>query len=293
MKNCCLSAPQLHAVATAVAKSVKSKSIKMRLNPVFLICMLLAAYCLSGCKKKQHSDEFVLKFWNVRLNAANIIPAPVGNGSSAYATLYLRDDYRLYYDIYFDSLAGLPPESVEIRMGNPLQNGAAPVLQLSGSFTGSKMKGDVAMPKEVADSLLKNPGYLVIGTKTAPGGLVRGQLDKKIILAKDVSLTGDQVQPPVNTPATAKIYLRMTDDNTLFYAIDVKGLPANDQLQEAHLHNAGGSVLLKLATTAADYTQPLNLPVTGDALRALQQDPLYLDIHTTQSPAGLLRGALR
>ncbi|MGO4289649.1 CHRD domain-containing protein [Chitinophaga sp. RAB17] len=265
----------------------------MRLNHVFLCCMLFAAYGLSGCKKKQHSDEFVLKFWNVRLNATNVVPALPGNGSSAYATLYLRDDYRLYYDIYFDSLAGLTPETVEIRMGNPLQNGNAAVLQLSGNFTGSKMKGDVAMPKEVADSLLKNPGYLVIASKTAPGGLVRGQLDRKILLAKDVSLTGDQVQPPVNTAATAKIYLRMTDDNTLFYAIDVKDLPANDQLMEAHVHNAGGSVLLKLATTATDYTQPLNTSVTGEALRALQQDPLYLDIHSTLAPAGLLRGTLR
>lgn len=265
----------------------------MRLNPVFLCCVLLAACCLMGCKKKQHSDEFVLKFWNVRLSAANIVPAPVGNGSSAYATLYLRDDYRLYYDIYFDSLSGLVPDAVEIRMGNPLQNGTAPVLRLDGSFTGAKLKGDIPMPKEVADSLLKNPGYLLITSKTAPGGLVRGQLDKKIVFAKDVALTGAQVQPPVTTPATAKVYLRVTEDNTLFYAIDVIGLPASDQLTESHLHYPAGSMLLKLASTAADYSQPLNTAVSGDALKSLQQDTLYLDIHSTQSPAGLLRGALR
>lgn len=265
----------------------------MRLNPVFLSCMLLAAYCLSGCKKTQHSDEFVLKFWNVRLAGTNIVPATPGNGAAAYATLYLRDDYRLYYDIYFDSLAGPAPDVVEIRMGGPLQNGDAAVLQLPGAFNGAKMKGDVAVPKEMADSILNNAGYLLIASKAAPGGLVRGQLDKKIIFAKDVALTGAQVLPPVTTPATAKIYLRITDDNTLFYAIDVSGLPGNDQLQETHIHNASGSVLLKLASGVADYGTQGSTTVTGDPLRALQQDPLYLDIHSTLAPDGLLRGALR
>ncbi|WP_167021436.1 CHRD domain-containing protein [Chitinophaga sp. Cy-1792] len=267
----------------------------MRLNSVFIFGMLLLAACtMVGCKKDPKSDQFVLKFWNVQLKGTNVVPATPGNGASAYALLYLRDDYHLYYDIYFDSLpAGIVPEGVDIRVGGPVQNNSTTLLSLTGTFTGSKMSGNIDMPKTMVDSLLKTSGYMVIKSKTAPDGLVRGQLDKKIIFSKDVAMTAAQVVPAANNSATANFSIRITEDNIGFYAIDVKNLPAGDALTETHIHTSAGATLLKMASKPADYGVQLNMSITGEPLRALQQDPLYVDVHSTLYPNGLVRGTLR
>ncbi len=267
----------------------------MRQNPVFLFCMLMiAVYALAGCKKDPVSNQFVLKMWNIQMKGANVVPATPGNGASAYALLYLRDDYQLYYDIYFDSLpGGIAPEGVDIRIGGPVQNNNTALLTLTGNFNGKKMSGNMPMPKAIADSLIKSAAYMQIVSKANPTGIVRGQLDKKIIFSLDVNMDGSQVVPAANNTATAKLSLRMTDDNIAWYAIDVKNLPAGDVLKETHVHTSTGVTLLKLCSTAADYGVQMNMSITGEPLRALRSDPLYVDVHSTLFPNGLVRGLVR
>lgn len=266
----------------------------MRLIPLFHFCMLILACSLVGCKKDPESDLFVKKLWNIQMKGINVVPATPGNGASASALLYLRDDYQLYYDIYFDSLpAGITPDGIDIRIGGPVENNAAALLTITGTFTGNKLKGNMAMPKEVADSLMKTSAYMTITSKSAPGGLVRGQLDKKVSWTMDVNLTPGQVVPAANNSASARLSMRLMEDNTLFYAIDVNGIPSGDVLKEAHIHTPVGASLLKLTSTAADYNKQLSMSVTGEPQRALKSDPLYVDVHSTLFPNGLVRGTLR
>ncbi|WP_291912396.1 CHRD domain-containing protein [Chitinophaga sp. CB10] len=223
------------------------------------------------------------------MKGINVVPATPGNGASASALLYLRDDYQLYYDIYFDSLpAGITPEGVELRIGGPVENASSSLITITGAFTGKKLKGNMAVSPAAADSLIKTPGYMVITSKSAPTGLVRGQLDKKIVYAVDVDLTAVAANN-----ASGRLSLRMTEDNMAWYAIDVKNQPAGDVLKETHVHTPAGATVLKLAGTAADYGKQLNMSITGEPLRALKSDPLYVDVHSTLFPNGLIRGTLR
>ncbi|ATL48707.1 hypothetical protein COR50_16915 [Chitinophaga caeni] len=269
-----------------------TKTITMRLNPTYIFIMLLGACTFMGCDKEDHPEGFVMKFWNVQLSGANVVPSSEGNNSHAYALLYLRDDYQLYYDIYFDSLSkGSSPGVVEIRMGNAIENGET-ILTLDGNFQDGKLKGNVDFPKSLADSAINNDAYITVAG-AGNGALARGQLAKEVVYTLDLPLTGDQVVPGVSTTATGTAYLRITEDFSVYFAIDCKNVPAGETLTGAHLHSATGDMLFNFASGPADFNVPKSGEGSNDILNALKKDAVYIDVHSDQHPDGLLRGNLR
>ena len=258
--------------------------------------VICASFALWSCKKEtvNESKVFVIKFWDINLTPANVIPANTGRSDHAYALLYLMDDNKLYYDIYVDSVQGKDvPTGAQISLGSPVVNGTQ-FVQLSQAFTDNKAKGFVSVTQPQIDSLLLSSSYLTISSSVVPTGLLRGQLDKNIVYAGDIPLSGNNMVPPVNATATGTTFLRLSDDNNLFYNIQISGVPLSDTLTDAHIHNSSdNSIAVKLASQPGDYNRSNILQVGASIAKSLQSSSLYIDVHSKKYANGLIRGTIR
>ncbi|WP_295124926.1 CHRD domain-containing protein [uncultured Chitinophaga sp.] len=257
-------------------------------------CLVLPALLLlASCKKDPASEEFIEKFWNVDLNTRNVVPGLPGRTGHAACLLYLTDNRDLYYDVYFDTLdAAETIGEIALFTGAPSANGTPLVTLGAGVSSANKTKGKVRLDTTQINALNRQPVYLSIASKSAPAGFVRGQLGKKIIYAADVNLSGAGVTPPVTTPASGSVFLRVTEDNVLHYYLQVTGLPADDQLTAAHIHK-GTDLSLVLATVDTAYNKPMTTQITAAYLTSLQSDALQVDVHSQNFVNGLLNGILR
>lgn len=250
-------------------------------------CLVLSAFLLAtACKKDPTSEEFIVRFWNLDLKASNMVPAVTGKGDHAVCLLYLSDNKDLYYDLYFDSLGPAElPGQIAIFAGSPTVNGTQILAFPNVNYTGVKSKGKLRLTQSQADSLSTLSTYLTVVSKSSPAGLVRGQLDKKIVFAADVALTG-------TTAAAGTAILRATEDNILHYNLKVTGVAGDDQLQAAHIHK-GTEISLVLATVDTAYNRPMSATITAAYLTTLNNDALQVDVHSKNFVNGLLKGIIR
>lgn len=98
---------------------------------------------------------------------------------------------------------------------------------------------------------------------------------------------------------TGMAMLELYSDNSLKYTLTVNGLASGDALTNSHIHVGdvitNGGVVLDLMPTfssgAATATISNLRPTFVDSLKSDLND-LYINIHSTQLPAGLVRGQL-
>ena len=111
-----------------------------------------------------------------------------------------------------------------------------------------------------------------------------------------IALTGEAESPagdPAGT-ATATVRLR-TGQGQLCYQVATKDLPAAAAM---HIHKgesgAAGPVVVPLRTPSADGTSSGCAPVARKLVAAILGDPgsYYLNVHTSEFPAGAVRGQL-
>jgi hypothetical protein len=84
-----------------------------------------------------------------------------------------RPTQALHYEFQFAPGKDLEIIDVKLHRGDPGSNG--PVIELLGANT----QGSVAIRNEYVDDLLQDRVYLVVYTKDAPGGAVRGQITRQ------------------------------------------------------------------------------------------------------------------
>lgn len=147
--------------------------------------------------------------------------------------------------------------------------------------------------------------YLVIRTDDARDGEIRGQLLPFSQRVFEVALSGDNEVPPVPGTATGGLTATL-ESATLAVSGTFGGLASDVDLSirnGAHIHqaapNANGAILFELATVLtadrrggsfANGANQLTLP--PEALSALFDGDLYVNIHTVDNPGGALRGQL-
>lgn len=258
-----------------------------------LTCLLLIS--VSCTKKTYTSDVFIKKQWQIFMSATYTIPANAGRTDHAVATMYLTDDNQLYYDVYFDANLGSgdTPSAVKLYTGTAAENGALLIDLHNGAFSGGEVKGNVAVDATMANKLINGTDmYMQVASSQIAAGLVRGQIDKKVVAAYDIDLA--KYSNTVSTTATGKAYIRILSDNTLSTQVVVNNLPAGDALTTAHIHKTtDNSTAVTLASTAADFNKAVTTTVTAALAASLTTDNLYVDVHSTLYPTGLLKGIIR
>jgi len=113
----------------------------------------------------------------------------------------------------------------------------------------------------------------------------------------DIPLSGANEVPAVTTTATGLAMLRLASDKTLYYRVNVANLEAGDALTAAHIHNGAvgvnGGVLVGLAASPADINVAKSTSLTDAAFNTVKTAAVYVNVHSTTKPAGIIRGQIR
>lgn len=263
------------------------------------LCMALLSWVLSGCRKSD--PPATVKSWSyIPLKPDYQVPALNGRSENGYATIHLAADNSLEFLLYVDNLAVNDTlTDAHIHFGDPVSNGPV-VIDLKPAFKARyTATGTVynLRPGQI-DTLRNKPVYVNIHSKKAGSGLVRGQMDKQISLAADVILRGSNEVPFVSTTASGLCILRLTDDKVLYSKLTVDNLETGDALTAAHIHYGAGGVnggmALLLCNSAADFGMvktSVSLPDT--LVQSLLRSSLYVNAHSVNHPAGIVRGQIR
>lgn len=268
----------------------KCKWCFLLLLPIFLI--------FASCKKeKQNSDEFQVREWKVDMNAAYTIPTNTGKTAHAWSLLYLMDNNKLYYDIYFNvPSVGDNLSAIKLYKGNAAENGTEFLSIDNPGFADNKAKGSLQLTQAQADSLKANGNYyMVVNSTQSPNGLVRGQVDKTVTYAIDVDLLASNITPvaPVTT-ANGKAYIRVLSDNSIITQVVINNLPVTDALTTTNIiKTIGGATLFPLAAVPADYNIAKTAASNAATVTSLKADNLNILVKSTLYPNGLLKGTIR
>lgn len=274
---------------------------KKIIQSAFLLTVLSVTFI--ACKKDDPAPPAptIVKEWTIPLAAKNENNPPAGRTEMGSANLQLLSDNTIKYTIAVTGLAaGDVLNAAHIHTGDVITNGPV-IVGLSPVFTGANASGTVTgLRTTFIDSLKNNVNelYFNVHSVQVPSGLVRGQLNTNIEMAEFVTLSGTNEVPAVTTTATGTALLRLTSDKKLYTKITVINLDAGDVLAAAHIHKAAAGanagIFLGLYSTAAEFGVTKIISITDPAvITSLKTDPMYVNVHSTLKPGGLVRGQIR
>ena len=265
--------------------------------------LLVCSAFIFSCKKDKDGPSIkTVKEWTLPLSAKNENPAPAGRTETGTFVLGIMSDNSVQYNITVNNLAaGDALTMAHIHTGNPGVNGGV-ILNFAPTFTGGSASGSVANVRQtLLDSLTGGSAELYVNVHSTQvvSGLVRAQINSTIQWAQDIILSGANEVPAVTTTATGVARFRLTTEGKLFYVVNVTGLGAGDgTLTAAHIHNgavgANGSVLIGLATSAADFGVDKQRQLTDVEKAGIDgTGALYVNAHSTIYTGGIVRGQIR
>jgi hypothetical protein len=270
-----------------------------RLLPAPVAGIVLLAAIFQSCEHDSDNGPSTVKKWNVEIKAIYEVPAPAGRNEEGEATIELLSDNSLKYNIHIHNLSPSDElNNAHIHPGDAGTSGGV-IIPFNPTFIGAGTTGIVTgLRQGQIDTLLGMPVYVNVHSKQVPAGLARGQLDKKIVFAMDVALTGAMEVPPVTTTATGLAILRLTDDKVLYSKVTVNNLESNDTLTVSHIHpgavGTNGSPLIFLCSALSDFgVLKISSPLPDVQYNQLLKDPMYVNAHSRRHGAGLVRGQIR
>lgn len=114
----------------------------------------------------------------------------------------------------------------------------------------------------------------------------------------DVALNAAFENPaaPSSRTETGTATLQLYSDSTLKYSIQVNNLVAGDVLSASHIHWGdpldNGPVVLNFSPTFSGGAATGTVSIRNSLADSLKTGEAYVNVHSSQAPAGLLRGQL-
>ena len=269
---------------------------KILIAAVFsLACFII----ISSCKKKTVNPNLLKSWSNFTLSPQFENPAPAGRTETGAVTIELYDNNTVKWSATINNLlAGDAITGGHIHAGDAVTNGPV-ILNFNPSFVSGQASGTVSISQTLADSLKTIPIYANFHSTAFPGGLIRAQLDKTIDVSYEVNLAGTNEVPAVVTTSTGKALLRLMTDKTLYYKVSVSPVDPGDALTVSHIHKAAtgvnGSVFINLIVPAdaTAFGTARSLVLDDAQILSLKTDAVYVNVHSTLRPGGLVRGQIR
>lgn len=277
----------------------------LQLRP--LIILILAVFLLQiyGCSSNDDSmdpapidpDPTLVQVFQIILSAQYSVPANSSRTETGLATLSLYSDNSLKYNIVVSNLSDTDMLTTShIHLGDLVSNGAISITIIDGSsttFTENSASGTLMLSTQQVNTLQGNDIYVNVHSTEISSGLLRGSVDKEIDFAMDILLTTEIANRNESGLAT----LRFTANSVLYYKITINDLDMSDVLTDAHIHMGSigmtGPVFKTLIVGSADFGASKLLSLDSSERTIFLTDDLYINIHTTQEPASLLRGQIR
>lgn len=265
----------------------------------YFLAISAVALQLISCKKDT-VDTTATVTWSktVSMSTKFEVPAIANRSETATATLELLSDNTLRYNIIVSGLAaGDAITAAHIHAANAGSTGAVKI-GFDGTFTSTSVTGVTPVLRSGQIDTLKNmETYVNVHSTQVPSGLIRGQVDSKVVFAADVAMSGANEVPAVTTTATGLATIRITEDKKAYLKVNVTGLEAGDVLSAAHIHSGAagvnGGVLLGFYAAAADFNTLKVLTVTDAVYNSLLNDAIYVNAHSVAKASGVVRGQVR
>ncbi|MFQ5855994.1 MAG: CHRD domain-containing protein, partial [Anaerolineae bacterium] len=187
-----------------------------------------------------------------------------------------------------------------IHLGTVGTNGSK-VLELyngTGPFDpDNPIAGTLNVTSSQATNLLVGRLYVNIRTTDFSNGEVRGQIVRNTVVRRyEARMSGDREVPPVDTAASGRAMLFLSDDETrLTYRVSVDDIE-NITAANIHLAPAGqnGPIIHELydGTGTFDPTNPITgtLTLLAGKVTTLRDGEYYVNVQTTAHPEGEIRG---
>ena len=244
-------------------------------------------------------------FLDASLDGANQVPAVTSNGAGTAWTILTVTPSTT--DSYGNEIPG--SGSIKYRLtyadldstftAAHFHHGAAgingPVVMPITTFSGNSAQGTWSnIPDSLVDAMLSGDIYLNVHSLAHPAGEIRGQLMRTDGIPFSISLSSNQSVPPISTTGTGTGWAVLdTTGSNLDYAITVATL--SSPLIAVHFHNGPAGV-------NGPVVQPLSYTATGVAgiwtsvpdslIPSMLSAGIYSNFHTTDHPAGEIRGQL-
>jgi hypothetical protein len=270
-----------------------------RFLPLTVAGFALLAMVFQSCDDDDDNGPAIVREWHVDIKAVNEVPAPAGRNEEGEASIELLSDNSLKFNIHIHNLTASDQlTNAHIHTGDAGTSGGI-LIPFSPTFTGSGTMGIVTgLRQGQIDTLLSRPVYVNVHSSQAPAGIARGQLDKEVVLARDIALTGTNEVPAVSTTATGTAILRLTHDKVLYSIVTVNNLESNDTLTVSHIHpgaaGTNGSPLIFLCNNLSDFgVLKISAPLPDGQYNQLLTDPMYVNAHSRRHGPGLVRGQIR
>lgn len=264
-----------------------------------LIALTLCATHFVSCSKSSDTPPAATVTWSktVTMSAKFEVPAVANRAETAIAELQLFSDNTLKYNIVVSNLtSGDVLTAAHIHRANAGTSGSV-YIPFNGTISGSTVSGTVQLTIGQADTIKTMETYVNVHSTQVGSGLVRGQIDSKVVYAADIVLSGANEVPAVSTTATGLATIRMTEDKKLYVKVAVSNLEAGDALTAAHIHSGtstvSGPVVLGFYSLAADFSTLKILTAADTFYNSLLTDALYVNVHSTVRGSGLIRGQIR
>lgn len=264
-----------------------------------LIPVALLVLAVTGCKKSDTVTPAPTVSWSttVAMSSKFEVPAPANRPETATAELQILSDNTLKYNIVVSNLtSGDAITAAHIHLGNAGTSGSV-YIPFNGTFSGSTVTGTVQLTAGQADTLRNMETYVNVHSTQAGAGLVRGQVDSKVVYAADIALSGANEVPAVTTTATGVATIRLLENKKLYVKVVVNNLETGDAMTFAHFHSGSstvsGPVLLGFYSAAADFGTLKVVTVDNTFYNSLLADPMYVNTHSALRGSGLIRGQVR
>lgn len=214
---------------------------------------------------------------------------PVATEATGYAS-FVVDSATLAIsgDVSF---TGFTATMAHIHTGAPGTNGAPVVtLTVDNNNHRATVPQSTVLTQTQFDDLLAGNLYVNIHSTANPGGEIRGQIGRVVVMA---NLSGTQEVPAVTTTATG-VALFAVDPATLNLSgrITYTGITAT----AAHIHTGAtgvnGTPAVTLTVAADSSTVPNDVKLTPTQFDDLLAGRLYVNVHSTAHTGGEIRGQL-
>ncbi len=273
---------------------------------LLFFCTALIGFTTS-CNDSGDSGPTIIAAANITLNTDNEIPIVENRDETASFLLNLYADNRIEYSITVNDLSSSDElTTAHIHIGDPVSTGAPAITLVDGTtiaFQGNKATGFSQLTDAQVETLLGGNVYVNVHSTENPAGLVRGQLDQVIDQAYNVMLSPENQIPAINDREDSGIVIfRVVKDLNgnakLYYNVTVMDLKVDDAITAGHIHEGdateNGGVFIGLDlddNTQLGITKSIEL--SPDMYTKLKNDALYINVHSTDYPSGLIRGQIR
>ena len=222
------------------------------------------------------------------LNGAQEVPSVTTSASGTLWAVFSSDLSSLTYNITYAKLSGIFTAS-HFHLGVTGSNGGV-VLPIT-TFQGNTAKGTwTNLTDSMIVHLIKGDVYVNVHSALNPAGEIRGQVWQSNGIGFTASLDRLQEIPQVTTNGTGTVWFALKND-TLNFRATVANLSSALTAAHFHLGAAGANGGVVHPITFTDSTVSSMWAGIDDAnLAALVQGNIYMNVHTSNNPAGEIRG---